>query len=362
MDERQPAGAERVRSYLGAVIRASKTPGIQYLVVDASGVRFEYDAGWADIRRRVPMDADTTLMAYSMSKTITAAAVLQQMEEGHIGLDTPAERYLDSFPYGSGVTVRHLLAHTSGAPNPIPLRWVHPAARHEGFDESAALAEVLRDHGRPFFEPGAQYAYSNIGYWLLGGIVERAARMAFPTYVDERILRPLGIVSRELGFAIVDPARHAAGYLEKYSFMNLVKGFLIDRELVGGHDGRWVEILSHYPNGPAFGGLVGTARGFGKFLQDQLREHSVLFTDQTRNLFYTAQRSRRGVPVPMTLGWHVGNLDDRRFFYKEGGGGGFHSLMRLYPDARIATIVMTNATGFEVARCLDAVDPEFLQL
>jgi D-alanyl-D-alanine carboxypeptidase len=66
---------------------------------------------------------------------------------------------------------------------------------------------------------------------------------------------------------VADPAQLATGYLEKYSFMNLAKGFLIDRDLIGEYIGRWLEIRGHYVNGPPFGGLVGTARGFGKFLQ-----------------------------------------------------------------------------------------------
>jgi hypothetical protein len=114
------------------------------------------------------------MMAYSMSKTITATAVLQLVEAGKVGLDDPLERYVDSLPYGSSVTVRQLISHTSGIPNPIPLRWVHPAARHETFDENAALAAVLHDHPRLSFEPGTKYAYSNIGYWVLGTATHHA--------------------------------------------------------------------------------------------------------------------------------------------------------------------------------------------
>lgn len=344
-----------------ALTRASKTPGIQYVVVNATGVLFEHAAGWADIRREVPVDADTTMMAYSMSKTITAVAAVQLVEAGRVGLDDPAERYLDSFPYGGTVTVRHLISHTSGIPNPIPLRWVHPAARHGRFDEAVALASVLRDHQRLSFEPGTKYAYSNIGYWLLGKIVERASGETFSSYVSEHILRPLAITTRELGYVVVDPTHHAAGYLEKYSFMNLAKGFLIDRDLVGKYAGRWLEIRSHYLNGPAFGGLVGTARGFGKFLQDQLRRRSALFNATTRSLLYAPQQTKQGTPIAMTLGWHVGDLDGTRFFYKEGGGGGFHGMMRVYPEKGIGTVVMTNATGFDVRRLLDTIDTSFIR-
>ena len=118
--------------------------------------------------------------------------------------------------------------------------------------------------------------------------------------------------------------------------------------MIGDYSGRWLEIRSHYLNGPAFGGLVGTASGFGKFLQDQLRERSVLLNDPTRHLFYAPQQTTRGTPVAMTLGWHIADLVGTRFFYKEGGGGGFHCMMRVYPGDGIGTVVMTNATGFDV--------------
>ena len=361
MDERQAPVAARAASYLSELTRASKTPAIQYVVVNATGVVFEYAGGWADIRRQAPADAATTMMAYSMSKTITAVAVLQLVEAGKVRLDDPVDRYVDSLPYGASVNVRQLISHTSGIPNPIPLRWVHPAARHASFDEHAALASVLGDHPRLSFEPGTKYAYSNIGYWLLGKVVERASGEMFSAYVNQHILRPLAIAPQELGYVVADPAHHATGYLEKYSLMNLAKGFLIDRDLIGEYSGRWLEIRSHYLNGPAFGGLVGTASGFAKFLQDQLGERSVLFNDTTRRLVYAAQQTVRGTSVAMTLGWHIGDLDGTRFFYKEGGGGGFHCMMRLYPGAGIGTVVMTNATGFDVRRLLDTMDASFIR-
>jgi hypothetical protein len=158
----------------------------------------------------------------------------------------------------------------------------------------------------------------------------------------------------------VDPPHHATGYLEKYSVMNVVKGFLIDRKLVGAYSGKWLAIRSHYLNGPAFGGLVGTARGFGTFLQDQLRERSVLFSDATRRLFYAQQQTTRGTQVAMTLGWHIGDLNGAPFFYKEGGGGGFHCMMRLYAHDGVGTVAMTNATGFNVGRLLDKIDASFV--
>jgi CubicO group peptidase (beta-lactamase class C family) len=345
---------------MSARVRDSRVPGIQYVVVTADETVFEYTGGWADIAGRRPMTPETTMMTYSMSKTITAAAVLQLVEERKVGLDDPIDRYLDSHPYGPDVTVRELLSHTSGIPNPIPLTWVHGVARHETFDERAALATVLREHGRLKSAPGAKYRYSNIGYWLLGPVIERASGESFTAYVAEHVLRPLGIGPHELAYAIPDPVRHAQGYLEKYSWMNLLKSFLVDPDLIGGYEDRWLHIQGHYVNGPASGGLVGTARGVGKFLQDQLRPHSRLIGDTTRTLFYERQRTTAGTAVAMTLGWHIGTLNGASFYHKEGGGGGFHCLMRVYPGDGMATVVMTNATGFNVRGLLDTTDPRFL--
>jgi CubicO group peptidase (beta-lactamase class C family) len=360
MIEAPPSSSSHVSSYLHGLTAASKAPGIRYLVVTPAGVMFEHASGWADIRRQVPLDGATTMMAYSMSKTITAVAVLQLVEAGRVALDEPAERYIRSFPYGASVTIRQILCHTSGIPNPLPLRWVHAAERHEDFDEDSALSAVLHDHPRLSFEPGTKYAYSNIGYWLLGKVVERASGVTFTSYVADRILRPLAIDALELSYVVSDTAHHATGYLEKYSLMNLVKSLVIDRALVGDYSGRWLALHSHYVNGPAFGGLVGTAGGFGKFQEDQLRDRSVLLNESARRLLYDQQRTTRGELIPMTLGWHIGTLNGMRYFYKEGGGGGFHSMMRLYPGARVGTVVMANATGLNVERLLDRIDPSFL--
>lgn len=342
-------------AYLTKQITRSRVPGLQYLVLDPERVAFEFDGGWADLRHRGPMTPATTMMAYSMSKTITALAVLQLVAAGRVALDDPIDQY-HSTPYGAGIRVRHVLAHLSGIPNPIPLRWVHPAARHASFDEHAALDAELQAHPQPAFAPGARYRYSNIGYWLLGRVVERASGRSFPSYVTEQVFAPLGIAAEELGYSIPDARRHAHGYLKKYSFMNLAKRLLIDREFIGDYEGPWLRIEPHYLNGPAFGGLVGTARGFGRLLQDQLRPRSALFDAATRDLLYAPQRVTSGRLVPMTLGWHIGELQGVQFFYKEGGGGGFHCEMRLYPARSVATVLMTNATGFDVKRCLNTLD------
>jgi CubicO group peptidase (beta-lactamase class C family) len=341
----------------------SRVPGLQYIVVNAYGTLFKYAGGWADIQNRKAMTLDTTMMAYSMTKTFTAVAILQLVEHGKLGLGYEMDRYLPDTPYyGRHITIRQLLDHTSGIPNPIPLRWAHLVEEGASFDEDAALARVLRNNPKLAFEPGRKFAYSNIGYWLLGKIAEQAAGRSYQDYVRANILKPLGLSAYEMDFVIPDPARHANGYLAKYSLMNLVRGFVIDRKFLGEYEGKWLRLKSHHLNGPAFGGLVGAAHGFSRFLQDQLRTESVLFGPETKRLLETRQTDNAGRLIPMTLGWHVGETDGAVYFFKEGGGGGFHCEMRLYPTTGIASVAMVNSAGFNSTKFLNRVDHMYLGL
>ena len=338
----------------------SRVPGLQYTVVDANGTLFEYAGGWADVQNRVAMTPDTTLMAYSMTKTFTAVSVLQLVEQGRLDLDEPVGGLLSSFPYPETITIRELISHSSGIPNPIPLRWVHLAEVDETFDEGTALANVLKANPRLSFKPGTKYGYSNIGYWLLGGVIEATTNQRYADYVRGHVLRPLGLDSGRIGFVIPDPQGHAKGYLRKYALMNFLKPFVTDRNIWGHYEGKWLQIRSHYVNGPAFGGLVGSAGPFGRFLQDQLRETSTLLGKTGQRLLYTEQKASDGKPLGMTLGWHVGELQGVKYLFKEGGGGGFHSEMRLYPSRQFASVVMVNDTDFSSSAFLGRLDTVFL--
>ncbi len=340
----------------------SQVPGLQYLVLDASGSRYQYAGGWADIRNHGRMTFDTTLMAYSMTKTITAVAILQLVEQGKLRLDEKIEDHLSGTPYqGYSITLRQLLDHTSGIPNPIPLRWVHLTEEEADFNEDTALARVLRANAKLANKPGRKYAYSNIGYWLLGKIVEQVTGQSYRDYVRANILRRLGLPAQEMDFIIINPTRHANGYLAKYSLLNLIKGLVTDRKFWGGYEGKWLRLKSHYPDGPAFGGLVGTARGFSSFLQDQLKTESVLLGSATKRLLQTQQTTNAGKPIPMTLGWHIGEMNGTACFFKEGGGGGFHGEMRLYPANGIASVVLVNCTVFKSRQFLNQMDRTFLE-
>jgi CubicO group peptidase (beta-lactamase class C family) len=343
------------RGLLERFIADGLAPGVQYLVLTADHTLFEFNGGLADIQAARPVTPDTTFMAYSMTKTLTAVAALKLVEENRIRLDDPVLTHLTEFPFGSKVLVRHLLAQTSGLPNPIPLRWVHLPADHAGFNEAQALEHIAQKNARLLFEPGARYAYSNLSYWYLGRLIARVSGVTFEQFEKNHVFASLGITHEEMSFTIPAAARHAKGYLKKWSLMNLVKGLVTDSRFFGAYENGWLQVLPHYPDGPAFGGIIGTARGFGKFLQHQLQE------PEAKNLLGLQQRGNDGKPVPMTLGWHVDELNGVRCHYKEGAGAGYHGEMRTYPAQGIASVILTNSTGFNTRKWLSRLDELFLQ-
>ncbi len=350
----------RARDLVERAVAASATPGLQYVVVGRDSTLFEHAAGRADVAAAQPLEPSTTVMTYSMTKAVTAAAVLQLVARGSLALDASVTSLLDGIPYGDRLTVRHLLSQTSGIPNPIPLRWVHLPEEHASYDEGVRLAGILARNAKLRFAPGARYGYSNISYWLLGRIVERVTGMPYPEAVAASVFRRLGLPPEEIGFVFPSPARHAKGYLPRWSLMGLLAPFLVDRKFLGGRERRWRHVRDGYLDGAAFGGIVATARAMAAFLRDQLRDDPVLLDVETRRLFFEQQRSTSGALVPMTLGWHVGEDRGARFFFKEGGGAGFHGEMRIHPDRAIASIAVANDATFDVKGFLGEADREFL--
>ena len=333
-------------------------PGIQYVVVDKDTTIYERSSGLSDVKNKTPLNLDHTMAAFSMTKTLTAIGMLQLVAKDQIGLDDRTSKYIEH-PYNSEITIRQLLNHTSGIPNPIPLRWVHLSEKHNTFDENAELAKVLADNPENDGVPGEKYSYSNIGYWLLGKVIEAVTKRNYADYVEKNIFQPLRLLPSEIAFMITDDTHHAKGYLAKFSLMNLAKNFVTDKEVWGEYEANWLHIKDVYVNGPAFGGAVGTARAFSKILQDLLADQSILLDENTKRFLYSRKKARSGKDIDMTLGWHIGTLEGVQYFYKEGGGAGFHCEMRVYPTEGFASVIMVNKTSFNSRKQLSNLDKMF---
>ena len=190
---------------------ADDEPGIQYTVVNENATVFIQSVGLSNVDNENALDASQTMAAFSITKTLTAIAVLQLVEQNEIRLDDKVTKYV-KHPYDPNITIRHLLNHTSGIPNPMPLRWAHLAREHDDFDEQFELDKTLNEHASLDFQPGDRYQYSNIGYWLLGSVIARASGKTYIQYLSEHLFQPLNLSASEIGFNIYDESNHANGY------------------------------------------------------------------------------------------------------------------------------------------------------
>lgn len=352
---------ERIRDYIAKRLMSKDFPGLQYIVVSPESILFNYTGGVADIRGNKMMESKTTMMIYSMTKTFTAAAVIQLADNNKLSLDDPVSKFIPDIPYGEKITVRQLLSQTSGIPDPIPLKWAHLTEEESSFNEDLALNNILAEYPKLDFYPGKKYGYSNISYWLLGKIIEKASGIRYREYMRENIFRRLNLSTNEIDFIIPSGSNHAKGYLKKYSFLNLFKSFVMDSKYFGEYEDSWLCIRDHYLNGPSFGGMVSSARSISMFLQDQMQEESVLFSKKGKNLFFEQQRNNDGELIEMSPGWHIKSIGTTTYYYKEGGGGGFHCEMRIYPSLNIASVVIANNTSFDAPGFLNDVDSGFFE-
>lgn len=345
-----------VTGLLQAELAEGRTPSVQYRHFDANQVLVTYGAGVADVRTGEPVTPRTTYHGFSITKTVTAVAILRLAELGLLGLDDPVVRWLPDAGYPGDITVRHLLTHSAGLANPLPLRWIHLATEHEAFDGDAFFAPVLTRHARAKHPPNQRFAYSNLGYVLLGRIVEEVTGERFEDHVATQILTPLGVTAGELGFTM-DLARHAAGHQRSRSVGSMALRVLLDTEkYLEPAPGRWQVFRPLYVNGAAYGGIMGSADGFVRFAQALMDPGRGLLSEESLQVLFTENVLADGRASGMSMAWFTGELDGHRYRAHAGGGGGYYAELRIYPDLGRGSVLLFNRTGMRDMRWLDRVD------
>ncbi len=98
---------------------------------------------------------------------------MQLEEKGRLKIDEPVKQYLPDFPYSSDITIKQLLTHSAGIPNPIPLSWIHLVSEHHSFHRDDFFKPIFDKRNKTKFRPNEKFAYSNLGYVLLGQIIEK---------------------------------------------------------------------------------------------------------------------------------------------------------------------------------------------
>jgi D-alanyl-D-alanine carboxypeptidase len=351
-----------VTDLLHLQVASGRTPAVQYRFFSPDSTLFRHDEGMGDLGNRVPVGAATTYNLLSITKTFTAVAILQLAEAGKLELDGAAADFLPGFPYSRGIRVRHLLTHSAGIANPLPLRWIHLAEEHDAFDSGAFFREVFARYPETRGPPGARFAYSNLGYVLLGQIVEHASGMPCEQYVTAHVLRTLGLSDSDLGFTI-DPATQARGYHRRMSASYFALGFLMDRRtFIEPGTGPWRAFRPFYLNGAAYGGLIGTADGLTGYVQALLDPGSGLLSEESRRMLFTENVLSDGRRSGMALSWFRGDVDGHTYFAHAGGGGGYYAEMRLYPELKRGSVILFNRTGMSDVRFLDRVDRHLIRI
>ena len=213
----EPALTARV----GEVLNRWPVAGLAVGVIRDGSLAWFYGHGVADMRPGTPVGPDTVFRIASVTKTITAVAVMQLQERGLVDLDAPVGRYLRAFrlaparPGFRPATQRHLLTHTAGVravrkPSDLlrpALGWGVPAGQ-----SVPPLAEYYRDGLRIDTEPGTKWAYSNHGFAVLGQIVEDVTGIPLSRYLREHLFGPLGMEHSDLLRSERVQPRLATGY------------------------------------------------------------------------------------------------------------------------------------------------------
>lgn len=306
----EPTGDElaaRMDAYLAANFPRAGAPGLAVAVVDAGGVRYLRTFGDCP-------DADALFVVGSLSKSFTAVAVMQLVEQGAVDLDAPASRYAPGYDVPDEVTVRSLLNQTSG------------------FGAYDSLAEAADGElGETF---GA-FSYANANYDLLGRVVEGASGEDYARYLDEHVLEPLGMAS-----TTADPARAEAlgmvpGHRDWFG-LPVADGF---RHAQG--DGAW--------GGPASGYVASSVRDMASYLRMYLNGGMggdgarVLSADSVRRMFLDRVPDPEG-DTYYGMGWTSFSWDDGELVLSHDGQvENYTASMCLLPERGIGIVALSDA-------------------
>ncbi|PZD92959.1 hypothetical protein DNH61_25500 [Paenibacillus sambharensis] len=237
-----------LEDYMAAKLDRARIPGMAAVIIKDNHIERKLHYGYADKEAGVKVDEDTIFQIASVSKTVTAAAVMKLEEQGVMKLDDAINDYLPEpilhpvYPE-TPITFRMLLSHTSGIKDNQEVYKSLYTIHEGGGDSPVTLEQLVREYfrqdGRWYDaeqnftpdEPGTAFAYSNVGYGLLGYLIEQLAGMSFDQYTQKQIFEPLGMEDTYWFHSRMDTGRLAVPYedgkpLPAYSFATYPDGAL----------------------------------------------------------------------------------------------------------------------------------------
>jgi CubicO group peptidase (beta-lactamase class C family) len=339
------AGASELDARLNSFVTENRLPGAVAGVVYGDDLAWVAGAGFADTRAQVPSHPGTLYRVASITKTFTGTAIMQLRDAGQLSLDDPAVEYLPElrgavspFTTIEAVTIRRMLSHESGlATEPPGTDWSVPSYQGAPDVTLAHPADIVL-----MVPPNVQHKYSDLAYQLLGEIVTRASGIAYPRYVRELILDPLGM--------------SATGF-------EPLAGPLLNR-LATGYGGR--ALSDELDPAPAMspvwaeGGLWSSVADMARWISFQLRAHHepaagspVLAAASLREMHKPRYLADDSWTTAWGISWCANRRDDVIWIHHSGGLPGFTTTICFDPVTQVGAIALLNATSSSAELAFD---------
>jgi CubicO group peptidase (beta-lactamase class C family) len=299
-------------------------PGASVVVIHDGQVILRRAYGTADLEHRVPNGPETNYRLASLTKQFTAMAVMLLERDGTLRFDQPVREILPELPSAaSGVTIRHLLNHTSGV---YDYEDLIPDSQTVQVSDRDVLALLARKDS-VYFPSGTQYRYSNSGYVLLGLVVERLAGRPLPRFLSERIFEPLGMTSTVAHVAGADTVPRRA-----YGYTPSANGFIpSDQSVTSATLGD--------------GGVYSSVDDLARWDRALDGGSTALVPAATLRLATTPPTLPGGAATEYGFGWFVDSYRGERRWRHHGETSGFTNAIQRFPDRHFTVIVLTNRNG-----------------
>jgi len=326
----QASDTAAINRYVQAELNRQRIPGLSLAVLMGDRVLMSRGYGFANVELRVPASDSTIYQSGSMGKQFTAALVEMLVGQGRLRLDDPIVRW---FPEGAsvwqGITVRHLLTHTSGIAEYTDSTFDYRKDYTE--DELVKFAA-----SRPLdFRPGERWSYSNTGYVLLGALIHRVSGRFYGDLLRDSVFKPLGMNdSRIISEADIVP--------------NRADGYVLDDSVLKNQE--WVAPML---NTTADGALYFTIRDLAKWAV--ALNHGRVPNQAALDTAWTPVRLNDGATYPYGFGWGIFNQRGHLRIAHTGSWQGFKTVIARYPESRITVIVLGNLAQAQVGAIAYAI-------
>lgn len=309
----------RIDSVVSAHMAKNQNVGLSIGIEHRGELLLARGYGSADLESSAPATAETVYRIGSITKQITAALVLQLVEQGKVGLDDDLTKFLPDYPtQGRRITIHHLLTHTSGIRSFTGLGPRYATFSRLDLTEDQLIAEFAKE---PFdFEPGAQYRYNNSAYFLLGVIVGKVTGTPYPALVERALFAPLGLASSSYCHNTRLIPKRAQGYAINQGVV--VNDHPISMNIPGGAGALCSTVLDLL----AWQRSLDGGRVLGPQLLASMRSGKV----------------ESGTTGQYGYGVVVGALQGHAQVAHSGGINGFSSWLATYPEDRLTVVVLTN--------------------